>query len=300
MKKYINPFGYITQCCSIWITVLLAVNRFIAVCYPFAITRWLTLNKARIQVAVVVVCAVAFNIPRFLQYNVVWKTGDNITYVPKKELSALGSNRNVRSRLLQHLLHGSNPGSSDNSYHHFRYRPLSRTSTFTLEYGKEFGGTPTLVRQERNITRVALIIVLELIFCHVPDRVLTVLKLIHSDQTDCPYALLYLSHIANFLIIINSSTDFFIYVIFRKRFRRLLFQKCKCICCCCARFVGKRRASLGRESSGNSGNYGLLHTPSTTENGTASSYFTYPERSMSFDDRKSEHHEMISHGNSLK
>jgi hypothetical protein len=49
--KYINPLGPFVQSCSIWITVLLAVNRYIAVCKPFHAVKWLTMNSARIQVS---------------------------------------------------------------------------------------------------------------------------------------------------------------------------------------------------------------------------------------------------------
>jgi len=50
-KKYINPIGYITHSIVIWTVVLLAVNRWIAVCLPFKAHRLLTLRKAALQVS---------------------------------------------------------------------------------------------------------------------------------------------------------------------------------------------------------------------------------------------------------
>jgi len=52
LVKYVNPVGYMVQSCTIWITVLLAVNRYVAVCRPFIAARWLTLRRTRLQVRV--------------------------------------------------------------------------------------------------------------------------------------------------------------------------------------------------------------------------------------------------------
>lgn len=47
---YVNPFGPIVQSWSIWITVMLAVNRYVAVCRPFSAAKRLTMKSARLQV----------------------------------------------------------------------------------------------------------------------------------------------------------------------------------------------------------------------------------------------------------
>jgi len=48
--QYVNPMGYMTQCATIWLTVLIAVNRYVAICHPFKADRFLTIRTARIQV----------------------------------------------------------------------------------------------------------------------------------------------------------------------------------------------------------------------------------------------------------
>jgi len=48
--KYVNPLGYIVQSVSIWITVVLALNRYIAVCLPYSAAKRLTMKSAAIQV----------------------------------------------------------------------------------------------------------------------------------------------------------------------------------------------------------------------------------------------------------
>lgn len=48
--RFVNPLGYMSQSATVWMTVLLGVNRFLAICYPFRASRWLSLTSARIQV----------------------------------------------------------------------------------------------------------------------------------------------------------------------------------------------------------------------------------------------------------
>jgi len=48
--KYINPVGYMVQSCTIWITVLLAVNRYVAICRPFVASLWLSMWRTRLKV----------------------------------------------------------------------------------------------------------------------------------------------------------------------------------------------------------------------------------------------------------
>ena len=290
VKKYFNPWGYITQCWSIWITVLLAINRFIAVCCPLVSKRWLTLNKARIQVAVVVVCSVAFNIPRFLQYNVVWKTNNNITYIPRKELSALGNNAMfdlVYFNIFYTVLIVIVPLIVVVVLYTILVRKIRR-----LRMKKERDSVTRLGSQERNITLVALIVVIELVLCHAPDRVLTIIKFIQTDQTNCPYALLYLSHIANFLLVINSSTDFFIYVIFSKRFRRQLNRSCKCCCCCCGKDDGQGWNMACRKRA-RPGEYGLIAHSTGTASETTGTYLKNSNCSTAQKDPKCEIQEMV-------
>ena len=48
--RYGNTIGYVAQALVIWITVLLGVNRYVAICIPYRAKSWLTLCAARVQV----------------------------------------------------------------------------------------------------------------------------------------------------------------------------------------------------------------------------------------------------------
>jgi len=77
-----------------------------------------------------------------------------------------------------------------------------------------------------------IIIVLVLVTCHTPDRVVQILRWlppiagdVRPTRASCPAPLFYIANISNLLIVFNSSTNFVIYCAFRRRFRQILFWK---------------------------------------------------------------------------
>ena len=96
--------------------------------------------------------------------------------------------------------------------------------------------------QEKNITNIIIIIIMVVILCHTPDRVLTVFKAIQKpEDKQCPDPLIYASHFCNLLIVVNSSANFVIYCIFRRRFRRIL---CSLLCRRCTGYDWRREPSV--------------------------------------------------------
>ena len=66
------PVATTAHTASIWVTVLIAVNRYVAVCLPYKASRWCTVFMAKKQLAVVLLIAVLYNAPTFAQFHVVY------------------------------------------------------------------------------------------------------------------------------------------------------------------------------------------------------------------------------------
>ena len=62
----------VTLMASIWLTVLLAVERYVAICRPFLATRICTVRIAMTAIGVVFALAVASRLPNFWEYQVKW------------------------------------------------------------------------------------------------------------------------------------------------------------------------------------------------------------------------------------
>ena len=84
---YMLPLKSMAEAATIWLTVLVAVNRYIIVCRPLRATQWCTLSKVKIQLAVVLVLVVLYNIPQIFMYRVGHFTVNNGTsYLARIEL----------------------------------------------------------------------------------------------------------------------------------------------------------------------------------------------------------------------
>ena len=70
-EPYVVPFICVafTHCCAhtatMWMTVLIAVNRYIIVCLPLRGSRWCTNSMVKKQLAAVLVSALLYNIALF-------------------------------------------------------------------------------------------------------------------------------------------------------------------------------------------------------------------------------------------
>jgi len=72
LEPYIWPLASIAQTVTVWVVVLVTVDRYIAICMPLR-SKIRTLPRARVAVAVVIVAAVCYNIPRFFEKEVVYE-----------------------------------------------------------------------------------------------------------------------------------------------------------------------------------------------------------------------------------
>ena len=71
-----------------------------------------------------------------------------------------------------------------------------------------------------------IIIIAVFIVCHTPDRVYQIVRHFGTrEQARCGGFLFYFAYLCNLLIIISSSSNFIVYYMFRKRFRKILWQK---------------------------------------------------------------------------
>jgi len=66
------PLVHITQMWAVWITVLVAFNRYVAICLPFQAHRLCTMRQVRCQMAGLGLSIILYNIPRWLEYKVIY------------------------------------------------------------------------------------------------------------------------------------------------------------------------------------------------------------------------------------
>lgn len=224
--KYFHPFAYISHCCTMWITVVLALYRYIAVCQPFKAQKWCTMFRARIQIALIVIVATLFNLPRFFQFDIVIST----TIDPETNIS-----------VTDFYLRETNIGESSTFgkiYTNVLYTIIAvviPVIVLVILNGKliaeirnvkkrtEAAGHPRM--EDDNITLIMVVIIVVLLVCHTPDRLLQIAKDFGSWGATCGGLLFYVLNACNLLIIINSSTNFVVYYLLRRGFRQILIKR---------------------------------------------------------------------------
>ena len=220
LYKYVEPCAHMAQTATIWMTVLLAVNRYIAICRPFDTSRLSTSRTARIHVALVFAFSILFNIPRFFQFDIEKMVVNNVTVVTHRP-SAIG--RKTMFGIVY-----------TNALHSILVLVLPLVvlvvlnSKLILELRKmrrrRRSSSASSSPAEDNITTIMITIIVIFILCHTPDRIREIALAIRKG-TVCPHPLHIYECICIFLVILNSSVNFFVYYIFRRRFRQILINK---------------------------------------------------------------------------
>ena len=226
LMVYVWPFIHITQFGTIWMTVLVAANRYIAICRPFEAHRLCTMRRVRIQVLTVAVVAVLYNIPRFLEYKLVYEQD-----VHTNQTQVGGAATPMKNQMSYKIIYDAV------LYNIFVFLgPLIILIYLNVRLVQElFRARQRLVsrqipipgeEEEQNLTLVMVVIILIFVVCQTPASMNALLSYFMEEHYDCGTAYYYFYHLSNLLACANSATNFFVYFFFRQTFRERLRAFC--------------------------------------------------------------------------
>ena len=217
--KFIFPLSMLFQMFSIYMTLLLALTRFVALQVP-RFARFCTRRFTRFNVVAVFVFCACVNIPRFVEYELVQHADPdtNKTQVVAQETEFARSTcyRVIYSFLIYCVIMFLVPLTSL-SYINFRLYTFVRQQVVD---DKQRSG-------ERDVTRSLVAIVIVFIVCQLPAVVTQLLQVsLTAEQMVCPSAFFYYARISDTCVVINSVVNVIIYAAcvshFRKRMREAL------------------------------------------------------------------------------
>lgn len=225
------PLALTAQTASVYLTLTVTLERWVAVCHPLRARSLCTQRRARIHVAGAMAFAFLYNLPRFWEVR-----RGKMTLAPPSNITV-------------YFLYAS-PLRSDPTY----ISVYVNWSYFVVMYVLPFGGLAVLnaaiYRQVRRANRerarlsrlqkkeiglatMLLCVVVVFFLCNLLALVNNVLESFHGIIVD------QLVKTSNLLVTVNSSVNFIIYVTFGERFRRLFLKM----------FCGKKRRG-GRGATG--------------------------------------------------
>lgn len=220
IRMYTFPILYMAQMETIWLTVVIAMNRFMAVCLPYRAPHLCTIYNVYKEVVIVTIFSIVYNIPKcFERYIVTSSNSTTVTW----NYTELGKNTTYRTVY------------NDAMYYIFTFiLPLmilmfiNTKVIIAYQALRKRKKRMTTRRQQNdnNITLVMIIVVVVFMVCQAPARLVQMIYA-YSFNT-CTEAAFFLIHISNTFEVLNSSVNFVIYAIFRKRFCDVLLDN---FCC---------------------------------------------------------------------
>ncbi|KAI0224058.1 FMRFamide receptor [Lamellibrachia satsuma] len=222
MEPYVWAFASIVQTTTVWTVMLVTIDRYVAVCKPFQV-QLRSLQRAKMAFLGIVVAAILYNIPRFFEREM-RLVSDQCGDVVKTKKSAMGESW-IYFLVYKTVLY-------------FMFRAFGPLLTLIVLNTTLMRALHTVRKKREKLTRnsqhrenmtLVLVIVVSVFFvCQIPDLTLRIIMTfvnLHVIDVDLT-SLRYVNAVTNMLLTINSSTNFLIYCLIGKKFRKILGQMC--------------------------------------------------------------------------
>jgi hypothetical protein len=235
VRVYTWPIICIAQMNSIWLTVLISAERFIAIIYPLRSVHTCTIRNLRMAVIIITVTSVIFNIPKFFEF------------VPDEDTDPVHN--------VTHIVMGPTHLRSDPVYRYFYNTalyclviyafPLTILTMLNLKIvnkiKKARRNWESLNRhQKREMKATVLPLVIVLVFFISGTQAFSAFALDAVFVDFQPWLQVYTA-IVNILVILNSALNFILMYVFGKKFRNMLRDTFPCT---------RRKKTLSPMSSG--------------------------------------------------
>lgn len=210
------PLANAAQTMSVYLTLIVTLERWVAVCHPFRAKALCTSSRARWYVLGTAAFALAYNAPKFFEAELVERrVGAELVYCVTADL---------RFRTESYIV----------VYIHSLYMVVMYLVPFTAlaalnacivrqvrRAQAERARLSRVQRRELGLATMLLVVVLVFFLCNLLPLVTNSFEVFLGDQFDRLDPLVKTS---NLLVTINSSVNFVIYVIFGEKFKRVFLK----------------------------------------------------------------------------
>lgn len=212
---HLLPFMFIAQTSTIWVTVLVGVNRYIAVCMPYQAIRLCTVQQAKKQLAIVLLFSTIYNTPKFFEGRLAGN--ETVICAVHTVLAEDQSYRIIYGNILYTIVICVLPLLV------LTFLNIRLMSALKDVKRKRQEMQSPRQQQDNNVTLVLIVVVIVFSICQFPALLTQIFWTILGDEARfCGGFQFYFSRISNVLVITNSSVNFIIYCAFNNRFRRVL------------------------------------------------------------------------------
>ena len=226
VRVYTDPLMFVGQTAMIWMTVLIAVSRYIAVCVPYKASALTNVPRMKLGASLVLLASLLYNIPRYFELQVIrTEANGNVHYSFNQ--TSLPSNpvyRLVYFDILYYISTFVLPLvllAFMNTRLVLAYRLIQRKRRALRVRSGQDG-------QDNNITLVMIIVIVVFMICNAPARIFQIVQK-YDQNIKCWSTAFIIGEVCSILEVLNSSANFIVYCVFRKQFRHILQQTlCGC------------------------------------------------------------------------
>lgn len=263
ISHVVYPLAMIVQTASVYLTLTVTLERYVAVCHPLRARALCTYGRARFYVIVIIIFSICYNVPRFLEVDLKEHPDDEFGFgycISATDLRADYTYINIYIHWLYLVFIYFIPFSGLMFFNSMIYRQVRKAN-------RERQRLSRTEKREIGLATMLFCVVIVFLCCNIVALLINIIEALQQQIYDR------LVKTSNLLVTINSSVNFIIYVTFGEKFKRiflLLF---------CKRRVGRDSPDIlpddssfsnGDASNRNSGRFQRVGTTrSSTRNGTS-------------------------------
>ncbi|CAI5451937.1 unnamed protein product [Caenorhabditis angaria] len=226
--KLLYPTNLMMQTCSVYVMVMITLERWIAVCRPLQVRVWCTPKKSRNAILVIMISAFAYNFIRFFEYRFDYTEEGGAVYEiwlrdPAEHRWYYVGYYTILY-IVTHFLVPFTVMAFANGHVIVAMCKVSKTRQMLTRQQ----------RREQSTTVMLLIVTFIFALCNTLPFILNVTESIFpslfTDESTRNLAY-WLNDLSNLLVILNSATTFIVYFIFSEKYRQTLIFILKNGCC---------------------------------------------------------------------
>ena len=217
------PCVGVSQSVNTWITVLVAMHRFIAIIFPHKAAIHCTYKKAKLHLITVTLTVTVYELPTFFDNNVVkmMDSNNNTVYLPTyRQLNLNHWYQLVYKTSLYYAIMYLIPWIILAIVTGFLTRAVKEAQKFRSQMGNNHQDNT------EDITTSLIAVVVTSLICRPWEPVRRVIEAILGTQPGCGHYYYYYEEIPSLTSALNSSANFVLYCLFGKRFPNTLKEIC--------------------------------------------------------------------------
>lgn len=189
-----------------WLTVLIGIERYLVTCHPLKLTKYQDTTNSHRAVIFVSIFAVILRLPMLIRRLTIYSETPKIKNLSEKSLTV----HSIVEAIFQSFL--------PVSILLFCFIKITKALKESKSLRKTHQRQMVSIQRKTHITRMLIIIIILFTFCNTPNIAVVILTWFNLEHLGV------ISMFCWFFSILYSSSNFFIYIIYMRRYRHIIAQ----------------------------------------------------------------------------